>query len=77
MSITDYDSSAYSLTIPARQTSVSRSVAITMDNLGLEGNENFLNQISSITTSDVTLGDPAATVTITDSDGKYTSTHVD
>ncbi|XP_064387502.1 uncharacterized protein LOC135335845 isoform X3 [Halichondria panicea] len=65
----DYDSAGYSLNIPARQTSVSRTVAITMDSLGFEGDENFVNGIFSISTVGVGVGDPAAMVTIQDSDG--------
>ncbi|XP_064387511.1 uncharacterized protein LOC135335851 isoform X2 [Halichondria panicea] len=64
----DYVSAGYSLNIPAGQTGVTRSVTITMDNLGFEGDENFVNTISTISTVGVGAGEPDATVTIQDSD---------
>ncbi len=69
----DYVSAGYSLNIPAGQTGVTRSVSITMDNLGFEGAENFVNSISSISTDGVGAGEPDATVTIQDSDGMLLS----
>ena len=44
-----------------------------MDSLGFEGDENFVNSISTISTVGVGAGDPAATVTIQDSDGTLIS----
>ena len=70
-SFVDYDSAGYSLNIPARQTSVTRSVSITMDGVGGETPpETFNNSISSINTVSVADGPAEATVQIMDSDGE-------
>ncbi len=66
---TDYSSAGYSLTIPARETNVSRSISITMDGIAGEGNETFINRVSTINTANVGAGASDATVTIEDSDG--------
>ena len=67
----DYDSAGYSLNIPAGQTSVSRTVSITMDGVaGETPPETFSNSISSINTDSVVAGPAEATVQILDSDGK-------
>ena len=44
-----------------------------MDSLGNEGDENFVNRISTINTASVGVGEPDATVTIRDSDGTLLS----
>ncbi len=69
--LVDYDSAGYSLNIPAGQTSVSRTVSITMDGVaGETPPETFSNSISSINTDSVVAGPAEATVQILDSDGK-------
>ncbi|XP_064387545.1 latrophilin-like protein 1 isoform X4 [Halichondria panicea] len=64
----DYSSAGYSLTIPARETNVSRSISITMDGIAGEENETFINRVSTINTANVGAGASDATVTIEDSD---------
>ncbi|XP_064387505.1 uncharacterized protein LOC135335846 isoform X3 [Halichondria panicea] len=65
----DYNSAGYSLNIPAGQTSVSRTVSITMDGVaGETPPETFSNSISSINTDSVVAGPAEATVQILDSD---------
>ena len=64
----DYASTGYSLIIPARQTRVTRSVGISMDNL-VESNETFSNGINHINTAGVSAGLAEATVTIVSSQG--------
>ncbi len=66
---TDYDSTGYSLTIRARETSVSRNVTIMMDGLARERDETFTNRVSTINTANVGSSASDATVTIEDSDG--------
>ena len=54
---TDYDSTGYALTIPAGQTKVSRNITIVQDGVPGEGHEDFVLEISSVTTPDVSIGE--------------------
>ena len=67
----DYDSGPYTVTFPARVTSVPFKVSLNDDNI-LEKNENFVLTINqSSLPSGVTIGNPSlTTVTIVDNDRK-------
>ena len=67
----DYDSGPYTVTFPARVTSVPFKVSLYDDNI-LEENENFVLTINqSSLPSGVTIGNPSmTTVTIVDNDRK-------
>ena len=66
----DYTSGPYSVTFPARVTSVPFSISINDDNI-LEENENFTLTINLSLPTGVMVGNPGqATMTIVDNDRK-------
>ena len=66
----DYDSGPYSVMIPAGQTTASRNITITDDNIS-ENDENFdLFINTSLLLSQVNADPDKAIVTIVDDDGK-------